>query len=121
MWHTPNELIPDNSVFSDIKKVFGWDTEKQEPSWFRNLQFQFKKRFSIFISQRKAVGVLSGVTDLVIYRNGILYMMDVKIGRDKLSDNQKLFIKAIERQGGEFREINSIEQGFEFIDYIHGK
>lgn len=67
-------------------------------------------------SYRKAIGVLAGVTDLVFYYKKILYMFDIKLKGDRLSDEQKLFIEAIEAQGGKFFEINNFGEFKNIID-----
>jgi hypothetical protein len=69
-----------------------------------------KKQYVIRLSQAKAIGVVAGVTDLIWYWGGKLYVFDVKVGGDKLSDAQKTFISAIEAQGGVGYEIRSFEQ-----------
>lgn len=76
------------------------------------------KEHIIILSQRKAIGVLPGVTDLVFYWKGILYMFDIKIGNDTLSEEQLSFIAANIEQGGQFFEINSLEEGKSIIDSI---
>lgn len=67
------------------------------------------------LSQAKSVGVLKGVVDLVFYWKGALHTFDIKIGNDKLSDDQKKFIAAIEAQGGTFTEINCFD---DFVSQI---
>lgn len=92
MWHTPNE--------------------------FHRPKGMTHKEHMIILAQRNAIGVLPGVTDLVLYHQGTIYMFDIKIGSDSLSQNQQDFIKAMEAQGGQFYEINSLEQGKSIIDSI---
>jgi hypothetical protein len=46
--------------------------------------------------------------------------MDFKVGPDKLSPEQKTFIKQIESQGGKGYEIRSLEQFKEIIICIVG-
>lgn len=77
-----------------------------------------QKEHIILLAQRKAIGVLAGVTDLIFYWKGVLYMFDIKIGNDTLSAEQLSFIAANIEQGGQFFEINSLEQGKEIIDAI---
>lgn len=91
-WHTSNELAP-------------YPKEKES---------DFKKR----IFYRKAIGVLPGVTDLVWYWKGCLYVFDVKVGNDVISESQHLFVDAIEAQGGKFYEINNLEQFKNVVDKL---
>lgn len=117
-WHTPNELTPDNYVQQRIESELKQDKKKFVPTWIINILREWQQRFIIKLSKRKSIGVLAGVTDLVFYWKGTLYMFDIKIGSDCLSDAQKAFILANEAQGGKFYEIGSIEQGQYQIDQI---
>lgn len=92
MWHTPNEYTPHA----------------------KETQQETLKR----LSERKRIGVVKGVLDLSFYWRGILYILDVKIGTDSLSDSQLSYIAAIVAQGGIFYEINSVEHGKSIIDEI---
>ncbi len=83
-WHTPN-------------------TQRPYPG-------ESKRGYIIRLKQAEAIGVLAGVTDLVFYWSGCLYMFDIKIGADTLSEAQKKFIAANVAQGGKFTEIENIEQ-----------
>lgn len=112
-WHTPNELTPDNYVQQAIAA-----TKKSCPSWIICILKEWQKRFLIKLSKRKSIGVLAGVTDLVFYWKGVLYMFDIKIGSDTLSDAQKAFILANKAQGGMFFEISSVDQGIDIINSI---
>lgn len=85
-WHSPNEFPPEKG--ESVKSIS-----------------YIKKQ-----SHRKAIGVLKGVTDLVFYFGGILYMFDIKMPGDRLSEDQLSFIEANVKQGGLFFEINNFEQ-----------
>lgn len=113
MWHTPNEFKQDFAFI--LEYFFSFVKNKVEVD---KLESKLKHRAMIAAVKRKSIGVLSGVTDLVFYYKSVLYIFDVKVGKDKLSDNQKEFIKAIEKQGGKFYEINSIEEGKSIIEGI---
>lgn len=116
-WHTANEFVPDTYIQDRIRQVLASKQTKM-PKWLWEIISDWHRRFIIKLSMRKAVGVLPGVTDLVFYWKGTLYMFDIKIGSDKLSDAQQKFITANEAQGGKFFEINSVEKGKEIIDNI---
>jgi len=111
-WHTPNEFSQDDYFKNRVLGVIG------KQNWLSKLIDECKTRNIIFMKRRKDIGVLKGVTDLVFHYKGILYMFDIKIGTDKLSDAQKDFIKANEAQGGKFFKIGSVEQGKGIIDKI---
>jgi hypothetical protein len=77
-----------------------------------------KHEYIIRLSQRKAIWVLPGATDLIWYWKGILYMFDIKIGRDRLSVEQKDFIAAMQMQGGKFYEFDTLQQFKDIVDGI---
>jgi hypothetical protein len=83
-WHTKNEDIPHKA--------------------------ETKKDYIIRRSQDKAIGLLPGVWDIVFYWKGILHIFDIKIGSDKLSDNQRRFEESILKQGGSSYEIRTLEE-----------
>lgn len=112
-WHTPNELTPDTFITDRIK----W-SKQVIPKWLSDIISQWHKNFVVKLSKRKAIGVLAGVTDLVLFWSGTLYMFDIKIGKDRLSEAQIAFIAANEAQGGKFFQIGSIEEGKSIIDQI---
>lgn len=112
-WHTPNEFIPDTFVESQLKKVY---SNTKLPDFMNNIFQLAKKHFISQLSKRKAIGVLKGVTDLVMYFDGTLLMMDIKLPGDTLSEAQQYFISANVSQGGKFIEINTLEQGKRDID-----
>ena len=66
------------------------------------------------MSKLKSLGLVKGVLDLEFYYKGCLHVFDIKIGADKLSKQQKEYIKAIEGEGGQGYEIRSLE-GFQNI------
>jgi hypothetical protein len=73
-WHTKNESIPGRN--------------------------ETKKEYIIRVSQDKAVGLLPGVWDLTMYWKGVLYIFDIKVGKDKLSEQQCRFRDATLKNGG---------------------
>ena len=87
--------------------------------WFRG-EFRTQKRLmhanignsknKVQGNQRKAIGVVAGVLDLEYFRKGTLYFFDIKVDKDKLSDNQLDFIAKIEAEGAKCYEIRSLEQ-----------
>lgn len=112
-WHTPNEFIPDTFIQSQVKRICG----DKIPNFLVGIfKMYIEKHFPRLLSERKRIGVLKGVTDLVLYYNGILLMMDIKLPGDSLSDAQKAFIAANEKQGGIFIEINTLAQAKLDID-----
>ena len=105
--------------------MYSWNRYPQSRRcmWHTANEFPIQKGMSrkehmIILSQRKAIGVLPGVTDLVMYQRGVLYMFDIKVGNDCLSQDQLSFIQANIEQGGQFFEVNTLDQGRKIIDEI---
>lgn len=82
-WHTKNEDIPHKN--------------------------ETKKEYVIRRSQDKAIGLLPGVWDLVLYFKGVLHIFDIKVGKDTLSEKQLRFEDAIVKNGGISYEINTFD------------
>ena len=70
------------------------------------------------MGQLKSLGVVKGVLDLIFYYKGRMYAFDIKVGKDKLSTEQKEFIAAITKHGGYGCEIRSLEEFKEKINRI---
>lgn len=78
----------------------------------------FDKEHQIRMAQNKAIGIVPGVFDLLLYYRNKLYAFDVKIGHDKLSEYQKEFGQQLINNGGEWLEIRSFEQFCAIFDEI---
>ena len=70
------------------------------------------------MGQLKSLGVVKGVLDLIFYYKGRMYAFDIKVGKDKLSTEQKEFIAAITKHGGYGCEIRSLDEFKEKINRI---
>lgn len=93
-WHTKNEDVPHKG--------------------------ESKQSYIIRRSQDKAVGLLPGVWDLVMYRKNVLYLFDIKVGKDKLSDHQIRFRDQVLSNGGQAFVIPSLEDFIKIIDELYG-
>ncbi|MDP3561711.1 MAG: hypothetical protein Q8R83_06010 [Legionellaceae bacterium] len=117
-FHCPNEYAPGGEYMEREIRGYLKRVQKLVPGWLQTIFSSAKKDHIIKLSQRKAIGLLPGVTDLVFYYQGVLYMFDIKIGKDSLSDAQLDFIAAMEDQGGKFYEIESLIQFQSIIQEI---
>ena len=102
MWHTPNETKQDDFILKEVAKV--------DQGLASKLSAIVRKRLGIHISTRKAIGVVKGVTDLTFYYNGRLHAFDVKLGKDRMSEEQKEFAQRVINQGGTFDIIDDFEK-----------
>lgn len=71
----------------------------------------------------KKMGVLSGVPDIIIYHKEQLYCIELKVGYNKLTDNQKEFLDRAEKNGAICKVIKSVDEfiGFCNINFRHSK
>jgi hypothetical protein len=56
----------------------------------------------IRVQQSRAIGMLPGVLDFIIFYRGRLFITDAKIPPDRLSEAQEKFIEVITSNGGIF-------------------
>ena len=61
------------------------------------------------IKKAKAMGLTSGVADLILLHNGNLYALEVKTQKGRLSENQKRFRDDVLRAGGEYAVVRSVD------------
>lgn len=111
-WHTPNELIPTPTLCVDPLKG------ETALSYIKRCKDEYMSTYVRKLSVMKAIGVLKGVVDLVFYWGGVLYLFDIKLENDRLSNDQKLFIQSVIAQGGRFDEINDLEQFKAICNFI---
>ena len=67
----------------------------------------------------KAMGLMPGRSDLVYYRNGRAYMIEVKTAKGRQSDSQKAWQKKIEKEGFSYVIVRSIEEFINLINHIN--
>jgi ATP-dependent exoDNAse (exonuclease V) beta subunit len=92
-------------TYPHLRKLF-WHTPNELPK----RPGESQKAYVIRLNQRKAIGVVAGVLDLVFYHKGKLYAFDFKVGQDRISEDQQEFISRIVEQGGEAYEIRTFDQ-----------
>lgn len=97
--------------------LWAWNTYPQiRPLLFmvpneQGLLSYFPTAFKMqYISQLRSLGLVKGVWDLLFYWKGILYAFDVKVGKDRLSNEQKAFRDAVVKNGGKCEEIGDFQQ-----------
>lgn len=101
------------NAYPVLRRKF-WHTPNENPRQKGESLTAYKIRISKF----KAIGVLPGVLDLVLYFKGVLYIFDVKLAGDSIKPAQRLFIDAISSEGGQFFEINNLADFKAYIDEI---
>ena len=75
-------------------------------------------RNKIEATKFKATGLVKGVHDLIFFHNQSLYTFELKVGKNKLSDDQIHFSKQIEKQGGISYVVRDFETFKNILDDI---
>jgi ATP-dependent exoDNAse (exonuclease V) beta subunit len=92
-------------TYPHLRKLF-WHTPNELPK----RPGESQKAYVIRLNQRKAIGVVAGVLDMVFYYRGRLYVFDFKVGADRISEDQAEFIRQVVEHGGEAHEIRAFEE-----------
>lgn len=91
-------------TYPKLRKLF-WHTPNDLPK----RPGESQRAFLIRLNQRKAIGVVPGILDIVFYFRCRLYVFDFKVGNDSLSTDQQMFISQVIEHGGEAYEIRDAE------------
>lgn len=68
------------------------------------------KRNPIEASKLKAMGVLAGVADLLLFKSGCFYAIELKIGNNKPNDTQIDFEHRWLAEGGKYAVCRSLDE-----------
>ena len=88
IWYRNNNLNNNNIIFS-------------VPNEGKNAKEQMFK---------KATGLMSGISDLIVINNGKVLFIECKDSKGKQSDKQKDFQNIVELQGFEYHLVRSLEE-----------
>jgi ATP-dependent exoDNAse (exonuclease V) beta subunit len=75
-----------------------------------------EKRRQVILSKMKSLGMVKGILDFMFFYDHVLYVIDFKVGNDRLSKEQKAHIAQIESQGGKAYTCSTEK---EFQEIIH--
>ena len=64
----------------------------------------------------KNEGVMAGVSDLILVLNGVVIFLELKAGRNKQQETQKLFEKRIKELGHQYYVVRSLDDVMEVLD-----
>lgn len=64
----------------------------------------------------KNEGVMAGVSDLILVLNGVVIFLELKAGRNKQQETQKIFEKKVKGLGHQYYVVRSIEDVMEILD-----
>lgn len=77
-----------------------------------------KQRNIVEAVQLKSMGVVAGVHDMHVFWQSQLYIMEFKVGTNKLTESQERFKKSMTLQGAIFYEIRDFETWSKIITTI---
>lgn len=63
----------------------------------------------------KNEGVMAGVSDLILVLNGVVIFLELKAGRNKQQETQKIFEKKVKGLGHQYYVVRSIEDVMEIL------
>lgn len=69
-------------------------------------------------THNKAIGVKKGRADLQYYKNGVLYLFEIKVGSDRQKPDQRAFQQANEAEGAQYYIIRTVEEYQAIINRI---
>lgn len=96
---------------------YGWNTYPQvRPLFFAIFNEVVRwpgetdRQHMIRISRMKSMGLVPGVFDLMLIYKSIVFVFDIKVGADKLSDAQKRFGAAIMQNNGQYFTFSTLDE-----------
>ena len=103
--------------YPELRRLFwgSFNDIKQVEKIIGNIGNQ-KRR--IILSHMKSLGMVKGILDFMFFYQGVLHVIDFKVGSDKFSKEQKEFIAQVESQGGKSYEVRTLEKFKEIIQNI---
>lgn len=101
--------------FEDTQRLV-WHSNNECRQYPGETLLNFRKR----LSMNFAIGVVAGVTDLVFYWKGRLHVFDIKIGNDRVSNEQLDFANKVVANGGSAHTIINLPQFKNIFDAIYG-
>jgi len=115
-FHVSNELPNDAEyVLSQVERHIG----KQR--WFTILRDTIRKRIGIFLSKRRAGGVVAGIPDMILIRSGRAYGFELKTETGVVSPEQKKVHQVWSEDGTPVWIIRSLEEYKEVIMQLIGQ
>lgn len=63
----------------------------------------------------KNEGVMAGVSDLILVLNGVVIFLELKAGRNKQQESQKIFEKKVKELGHQYYVVRSLDDVMEIL------
>ncbi|MDM1049351.1 hypothetical protein HX018_14000 [Sphingobacterium hotanense] len=111
-----NELPTDvDYVLSHVERHVG------TARWFVILRDSIRKRIQMFLSRRKASGVVAGIPDMILVHHGRCYGFELKTETGTVSQAQNEVHQVWKEDGTPVYLIRSLEEYIAVIETILGK
>lgn len=115
-FHVSNELPNDAEyVLNQVERHIG----KQR--WFTILRESIRKRIGIFLSKRKAGGIVPGIPDMILIRSGRAFGFELKTDTGVVSPEQKKVHQVWAEDGTPVWVIRSLEEFKEVVKELIGE
>lgn len=98
--------------YKGIVRIDTYDFMVHKGWYFAILQESRDRTHNLF---KKSLGLVAGVSDLVIFHKGNIGFYELKVKPNRQTKSQKIFAKKIEDSGYLYRLIYSIEDFEEFL------
>ena len=106
--HLQHQLY-DYYLYTYRNKAMFWHT----PNEGRRTPFE---RFKV-----KYLGMIAGVSDIIMVKNGDVLFLELKVGKNKPTENQKTFLKNTKAFGFTSEVAWTFEEGKKIIDEFMGE
>lgn len=115
-FHVSNELPTDvDYVLSQVERHVG------VARWFTILRDSIRKRIQMFLSRRKASGVVPGIPDMILIHHGRCYGFELKTETGMVSPAQNEVHATWREDGTPVYLVRTVEEFFTIIETILGK
>ncbi|MCW8314197.1 VRR-NUC domain-containing protein [Sphingobacterium sp. InxBP1] len=115
-FHVANELPNDAEyVLSQVQRHVG------SQRWFTILRESIRKRIGMFLSRRRASGIVPGIPDMILINSGRAFGFELKTEEGTVSPAQKEVHKTWSEDGTPVWVIRSLEEYLDVIVSILGQ
>ena|SRR5690606_33169571 len=113
-FHVANELPTDAEyVLQTVQRHLS-----PTPRWFAILRETIRKRIGIFLSRRRASGVVPGIPDMILVHSGRVYGFELKTETGTVSKEQEKVHAVWKEDGTPVYVIRSLEEFQQVVERI---
>jgi len=123
-FHVANELPNDTEyILGEVGRKLGSrkDNKWVYPMWFNTLRAMIRKRIEIFLSKRKASGIVAGIPDMILIHQGRAFAFELKTETGVVSPDQDKVHQIWREDGTPVWIIRSVEEFIKVITELIGQ